>query len=352
MEAACASDERWMCAALALAQRGLGEVAPNPAVGCVIVKDGHVVGRGWTQAGGRPHAETQALVQAGAAACGASAYVSLEPCAHHGATPPCAEALIDAGITRVVAAARDPDPRTAGQGLARLKAAGVMVVEGVLAGEARLLNAGFFLKILRGRPLVTLKLATTQDGRIATPGGESQWITGEEARAHGHLARARHDAILIGAGTLRADDPLLTCRLPGLEGRSPRRVVLKGRQPLPPAKILDPQAQPETWVLEDAASGGVEPSAALSELARRGVTRLLIEGGARIATAFIAAGLVDCILWYRAPSLFGAEGKAAIGALDVQAIAAAPRFFLAQRRPLGPDNLDILIRPQLAAELA
>ena len=208
-----------MRAALALARRGLGRVAPNPAVGCILVRDGIVVGRGWTQPGGRPHAETEALRRAGAAAAGAVAYVTLEPCAHHGSTPPCADALIAAGVSRVVVAIEDPDPRVAGRGLARLTAAGISVETGVCADEAGRLNAGFLKRIEHGLPLVTLKLATSLDGKIATHAGESQWITGEDARARGHLLRAQTDAIMIGSGTAQIDNPLLTCRLPGLEDR-------------------------------------------------------------------------------------------------------------------------------------
>ena len=202
-----AEDRRFMHAALALAERGLGRVAPNPAVGCVLVRDGAILARGWTQAGGRPHAEAEALACAGDAARGATAYVSLEPCAHHGVTPPCADALIGAGVARVVIAAGDPDPRTNGAGLARLRQAGIAVTTTVLARQAQALNAGFILKVRQNRPLVSAKLAVSLDGRVATPTGESQWVTGEAARRHGHLERARHDAIMIGAGTLRADNP-------------------------------------------------------------------------------------------------------------------------------------------------
>jgi diaminohydroxyphosphoribosylaminopyrimidine deaminase/5-amino-6-(5-phosphoribosylamino)uracil reductase len=199
-----------MRAALALARRGLGNAWPNPAVGCVLVKEGRVIGRGWTQPGGRPHAETEALRRAGDAARGATAYVTLEPCSHHGRTPPCCEALAEAGITRVVMAMRDPDPRVNGRGLAMLRGAGIAVEEGLLEAEARALNAGFFRRIQAGMPVVTLKLASTLDGRIATASGESRWITGAAARREVHALRARHDAILVGSGTVLADDPDLT----------------------------------------------------------------------------------------------------------------------------------------------
>ncbi len=227
------TDARHMRHALMLAERALGTVAPNPAVGCVIVRDGIVVGRGWTQRGGRPHAEVVALQQAADAARGATAYVTLEPCAHIGQTPPCANALINAGISRVVGAVEDPDPRVSGRGFAMLREAGVVVVTDVLRDEAAALNAGFFLRMTGKRPLVTLKLAVSADNKIARAPGGDQWITGEEARRFGHFMRARHDAILVGIETALADDPELTCRIPGLEDRSPLRVVLDSGLRLP-----------------------------------------------------------------------------------------------------------------------
>ena len=214
-----------MTHALALAARGLGQVWPNPAVGCVIVKDGQIVGRGWTQAGGRPHAETMALAQAGALARDVTAHVTLEPCAHHGKTPPCAEALIAAGVTRVVSALTDPDPRVSGKGHAMLRGAGIDVTEGVMTAEARTANAGFLKRVTQGLPFVTLKLATTIDGRIATASGESRWITGAEARRHVHLMRMTHDAVMVGSGTACADDPDLTVRDMGAT-RQPLRILL------------------------------------------------------------------------------------------------------------------------------
>jgi len=244
-----------MALALRLAGRGLGSTWPNPAVGCVVVKAGRIVGRGWTRPGGRPHAETEALRRAGEAALGATVYVSLEPCAHYGRTPPCTMALIQAGVRRVVAATLCPDKRVDGQGLAQLRQAGVEVELGLLRPEAEALNAGFFLKERAGRPLVTLKLATSQDGRIATRTGMSQWLTGEPARARGHWLRASHDAIMIGSGTALADDPALTCRLPGLEVRSPVRVVLDRRLRLPPTSRLAATAREvPTWLLTSSAA--------------------------------------------------------------------------------------------------
>ena len=237
-----------MRAALALARRGLGSAWPNPAVGCVLVKDGAVVGRGWTQPGGRPHGETEALERAGEAARGATAYVSLEPCCHWGKTPPCTDALLAAGVARVVLPVEDPDPRVSGRGIARLRDAGVEVVTGVLADEARALNEGFFRRINEGRPLVTLKLASTLDGRIATAEGESRWITGDLARERAHLLRARHDAVMIGSNTALADDPELTCRLPGLTDRSPVRIVVDGRLRVPlTATIVATAKTTPTW---------------------------------------------------------------------------------------------------------
>ncbi|WP_255448339.1 bifunctional diaminohydroxyphosphoribosylaminopyrimidine deaminase/5-amino-6-(5-phosphoribosylamino)uracil reductase RibD [Telmatospirillum sp. J64-1] len=353
-----------MRAALGLARRGLGQVWPNPAVGCVIVKDGRVVGRGWTQPGGRPHAETVALAQAGAAAQGATAYVTLEPCSHHGKTPPCADALVQAGIARVVAAVEDPDPRVSGNGLRRLREAGVAVELGLGAEEAEEINAGFFLRVRQGRPLITLKTATTLDGRIATHGGESQWITGEGARAHGHRLRAEHDAILVGAGTALADDPMLTCRLPGLEQRSPVRVVLDGHLRLAlTAKLVATAQQVPTWLVclpgNDAAriaafrSCGVQvieippdkegypdlKSVSLA-LGDRGITRLLVEGGARVTAAFLRHRLVDRLAWFRAPRLMGGDGMPAASAFGVDVLGQTPHFRRSNMAEAGADLIE------------
>ena len=232
------SDARFMALALSLGRRGMGRVWPNPAVGCVIVRDGVIVGRGRTADGGRPHAETEALCQAGDKARGATAYVSLEPCSHHGKTPPCANALIDAGIAEVVVATGDPNPQVSGAGIAMLEAAGIAVRMGILKEQADADHAGFFLTQTRGRPYITLKLATTLDGHIATTTGDSQWITGPQARRLVHAMRARHDAVMVGAGTVRADDPELTCRLPGLRDRSPQPFVMSRHGNLPPTSHL------------------------------------------------------------------------------------------------------------------
>ena len=357
-----------MRAALALARRGLGRVAPNPAVGCVLVKNGRVVGRGWTQPGGRPHAETEALDRAGDQAGGATAYVTLEPCAHHGETPPCAEALAAAGVARCVVALGDPDPRVAGQGLARLREAGIEVVEGLLAEEAAEINAGFLTRLRDGRPLVTLKLATTLDGRIATKAGESRWITGEPARAQGHLLRASHDAVMVGGGTALADDPRLDVRLPGLEERAPLRVVLDGSLRLPTSHDLVARAgaQPtllftraghppeRLQALEAAGVEVVEVSAdedgllsvaeVLQALGRRGLTRLLVEGGGRLAASLLRADRVDRLVWFRAPTVIGGDGLAAVGGFGLEHLADLSRFHRISVLPLGADLVETYAR--------
>ena len=352
-----------MRAALALARRGLGAVWPNPAVGCVIADAGQVVGRGWTQPGGRPHAETEALRRAGAGARGAAAYVSLEPCSHWGRTPPCAEALIEAGVRRVVVAIEDPDPRVAGSGIARLRAAGLAVETGLCAEEAAEINAGFLIRQRLGRPLVTLKLATSFDGRIATRTGASQWITGRPSRERGQALRASHDAIMVGTGTVLADDPQLTCRLPGLARRSPVRVVLDRRLRIPlAARLIAGARQTPTWVLtltsadparreaflaagaslidaDPDPAGRIDLAAALAALGRRGITRLLVEGGAHLAAALLRAGLVDRLAWFHAPLLIGADGTPAIAALGLDTLAGAPGFVPVSIEAVGDDML-------------
>jgi diaminohydroxyphosphoribosylaminopyrimidine deaminase/5-amino-6-(5-phosphoribosylamino)uracil reductase len=361
-----AADLHHMRHALVLAARGLGDVAPNPAVGCVIVKDDVVIGRGRTARGGRPHAETRALAEAGEAARGATVYVTLEPCSHHGHTPPCAKALIDAGVARVVVAVSDPDQRVNGEGIAWLRLAGVEVTTGVCEREAAELNAGFFLKVREHRPLVTLKIAQSLDGKIATATGESQWITGETARAYGHLLRARHDAILIGAGTALADDPMLTCRLPGMEDRSPVRVVLDSRCRLPQwSRLAQTAANIPTLVYTTVEEGcgalsvcGVEVipvakdvagrpdlAAVLADLGSRGITRLLVEGGASVHAGFLNRGFADRLEVFSAPMLLGAAGLNAIDALSALQLAEAPQFRMAALRPLGADLLVSYTRP-------
>jgi diaminohydroxyphosphoribosylaminopyrimidine deaminase/5-amino-6-(5-phosphoribosylamino)uracil reductase len=352
---AVSTDLGHMRHALALARRALGTTAPNPAVGCVIVSpEGRVVGRGITQTGGRPHAETVALAEAGEAARGATAYVTLEPCAHQGETPPCARALVDAGLARVVAALEDPDPRVAGKGIAMLWDAGVQVATGVLADEAAELNAGFFLRVSENRPLVTLKIAQSLDGKTATVSGQSQWITGPQARRFGHLLRAQHDAILVGIETALADDPELTCRIAGLEDRSPLRVVLDTRLRLKPGSKLT-KTPPATLVFTtvDGKLDGVETirvardargrpdvGAVLNELARRGITRLLVEGGAGVHASFLDRGLADRLEIFRAPVVLGASGRNGIDALAALDLDEAARFVPLRKRVLGPDLLE------------
>jgi diaminohydroxyphosphoribosylaminopyrimidine deaminase/5-amino-6-(5-phosphoribosylamino)uracil reductase len=351
-----------MRAACGLARRALGNAWPNPAVGCVVVNEGRVVGRGWTQPGGRPHAETEALFRAGAEARGATAYVSLEPCCHRGQTPPCAEALIEAGVRRVVAAVEDPDPRVRGGGIQRLRAAGIAVEIGFCAEEAAEINTGFFSRVRRGRPLVTVKLATTLDGRIAMASGESRWITGAPARARAHLLRAKHDAVMVGIGTVLADDPELTCRLNGLGARPPVRIVVDRRLRIPPtARLLAAAGGAPIWLLAAASAdpvrrGAIEASgagvievaeaddaidlaAALATLGGRGITRLLVEGGARLAAGLLKAGLVDRLAWFHAPVLIGGDGIAAIGALGIAALAEAPGFERVSTDTVGADLL-------------
>jgi diaminohydroxyphosphoribosylaminopyrimidine deaminase/5-amino-6-(5-phosphoribosylamino)uracil reductase len=361
-------DLRHMRAALGLARRGLGSVWPNPAVGCVIVKEGRVVGRGWTQPGGRPHGETEALARAGEASRGATAYVSLEPCCHWGRTPPCTDALIAAGVARVVVPLDDPDPRVSGQGIERLREAGIAVETGLCAEEAAELNAGFFRRIAEGRPLVTLKLATTLDARIATHTGESRWITGETARARAHLLRASHDAVMVGSNTVLVDDPLLTCRLPGLAERSPVRIVVDGRLRLPlTARLVAEAKHPPTWLvtLEGGdelrlaafrdcgvevievpadAAGAVDLGAALRSLGERGITRILAEGGAMLAASLLRAKLVDRIAWFRAGSLVGGDGVPAVIGFGVDRLADAPRFRRRFIEAIGEDVVETLVR--------
>jgi diaminohydroxyphosphoribosylaminopyrimidine deaminase/5-amino-6-(5-phosphoribosylamino)uracil reductase len=353
-----------MRAALALARRGLGRTWPNPAVGCVLVKEGRVVGRGWTQSGGRPHAEGEALRRAGKLAAGSTAYVSLEPCSHHGQTPPCAEALIEANVARVVVAIEDPDPRVSGRGLALLRDAGIEVALGPGSEEALEINAGFLLRLEKNRPLVTLKLAMTLDGRIATHTGESRWITGEPARARSHLLRAQQDAIMVGSGTVLADDPLLNVRLPGLERESPLRIVLDGRMrlPLTSALVVGARDTP-TWLVtlpggdkrrrqtyvdcgievieaHPGEDGALDLNQVMARLAQHGLTRLLVEGGAKLAAALLRDRLVDRLAIFRAPSLIGGDGLAAATGFGLERLADMPGFVALETVELGQDRLE------------
>lgn len=355
------ADLRYMRLALSLARRGLGRVWPNPAVGCVIVRDGRIVGRGWTQPGGRPHAEVVALAQAGDAAKGATAYVTLEPCAHHGKTPPCAEALISAGIARVVCALGDPDPRVDGGGFDMLRAAGIAVKTGLCEDEARADQAGFLSRVTRGRPMLTLKLASSFDGRIATASGESQWITGPEARRHVHAMRASHDAVMVGAGTARDDDPSLTVRGLGVD-HQPVRVVLSRHIDMPldsqlartarevplwichgrraaPELIAAWQGIGATLITVDEVQATLDPGSVLQALGDRGLTRVYCEGGGGLAASLLGAGLVDELVGYGAGLAIGAEGRPSLAAMGLSRLTEAPRFDLIECRDIGGDVL-------------
>ncbi len=366
-------DAAHMAAALALARRGLGRTWPNPSVGCVIARDGWVLARGRTADGGRPHAEASALAAAreagsGDALRGATAYVTLEPCSHHGHTPPCANALVEAGVTRVVVATGDPDSRVAGRGLARLRAAGIDVLEGVGRAEADEINAGFFMRVRAGRPLIALKTATSLDGRIATATGDSKWITGPAARAEGHLLRATHDAIMVGIGTVRADDPELTCRLPGLGDRSPIRVILDSRARLRvDSKLaLDARGTP-VWLLcgegvsnrrittlsragvdvrlvPVGTDGRVDIATACRDLGEAGLTRVLVEGGGKLAASLLAAGLVDRIVAFRGGVVIGGDGLPSVASMRIAELGSAPRFERVSSRVVGDDTLETWAR--------
>ena len=354
-----ATDTQHMAHALSLGQRGLGRTWPNPAVGCVIVNGTRIVGRGWTQPGGRPHAEVMALAQAGPRARGATAYVTLEPCAHHGQTPPCAEALITAGIARVVTAVTDPDPRVSGKGHAMLRAAGIDVTENVLADLARAPNRGFFKRVTECLPLVTLKLATTLDGRIATSTGESRWITSPEARRAVHALRLNHDAVLIGAGTARADDPDLTVRDMGVR-HQPIRIVIDARLSHSPQSRLGQTAKAApVWLCHtnaapakarvawaDTGATLIECSAdaaqvdltdAFTRLAALGLTRILCEGGATLAASLIRDRLVDDLIDFTAGKLIGATGHPSLSALPNAPLNDLPALTLIETRQIGPD---------------
>lgn len=348
-----------MSHALRMGRRALGQCWPNPAVGCVIVNDGVVVGRGWTQPGGRPHAERVAMAMAGEAVKGATVYVTLEPCSHHGVTPPCADALIAAGVARVVAAVEDRDPRVSGKGFAKLRAAGIEVTTGVLADAATADHAGFFLRETEGRPWVTLKLALSFDGRIATATGESQWITGPEARRQVHLLRGTHDAVMVGAGTARADDPQLNVRGLGAR-RQPARVVVSRSLDVPLTGHLatgasDPQvfichgtdARPEMYEAWQGlgarllpcrvVAGRVDPLAVLNALAEQGITRVFCEGGGQLAASMLSVNLVDELHVFTAGLALGAEGYPGLGALGIDRLADAPRLELKSAEQVGAD---------------
>ncbi len=364
-----AADQRFMALALTLGRRGQGRTWPNPAVGAVVVKDGVIVGRGWTQPGGRPHAEPEALNRAGEAARGATLYVTLEPCSHIGKSPPCADAIVAAGIARVVSAIEDPNPEVAGQGHAKLRAAGITVDIGLGAAEAAHDHAGHFRRIRDKRPYVILKLAVSSDDKIGAAGRKPVAISGEAAKARVHLLRAQSDAILVGIGTVLADDPLLTCRLPGMEARSPVRVVLDRALRIPgTSRLVHSARETPLWVMTSnvseapaamklGAAGaqvirvattstppGLDLLGVLHALSGKGITRLLVEGGARVASSFVASGLVDEVWLLRGAEAVGADGVAALDALPLSVLTESPTLQLRASETLQKDTLTIYER--------
>jgi diaminohydroxyphosphoribosylaminopyrimidine deaminase/5-amino-6-(5-phosphoribosylamino)uracil reductase len=365
-----AADQRFMQLALTLGRRGQGRTWPNPAVGAVVVKDGVIMGRGWTQPGGRPHAEPVALQRAGAAARGATLYATLEPCSHVGKSPPCADAIIAAGIARVVSAIEDPNPEVAGQGHAKLRAAGIAVDTGLGAAEAARDHAGHFRRIRDRRPHVILKLAVSSDDKIAAAGHKPVAISGEAAKARVHLLRAQCDAILVGIGTVLADDPMLTCRLPGMEARSPVRVVLDRALRIPgTSRLVHSARETPLWVMTSSLSEapaamklgaagaqvirvattstpppGLDLLAVLHALSDKGITRLLVEGGARVASSFVSAGLVDEVWLLRGPDPVGGNGVPALEALPLTTITQSPDFRMRASESLQRDSLTIYER--------
>jgi diaminohydroxyphosphoribosylaminopyrimidine deaminase/5-amino-6-(5-phosphoribosylamino)uracil reductase len=364
-----AADARLMQLALGLGRRGQGRTWPNPAVGAVVVKDGVIVGRGWTQSGGRPHAEPEALKRAGEAARGATLYVTLEPCSHVGKSPPCVDAVIAAGIARVVSAIEDPNPEVAGGGHAKLRAAGIVVDVGLHAAEAAHDHAGHFRRIRDHRPHVILKLAVSADDKIGAAGHKPVAITGEAARTRVHLLRAQCDAILVGIGTVLADDPVLTCRLPGMEARSPVRVVLDRSLRIPGgSRLVQSARETPLWVMTSdlseapaavklgaagaqvirvAANGTpsrLDLAAVLHGLSKKGISRLMVEGGARVASSFVSAGMVDEVWLLRGPQAVGADGVPALDALPLSALTGSPAFKLRASESLGKDTLHIYER--------
>ena len=354
-----------MRAALSLARRGLGNVWPNPAVGCVITNYGNVIARGWTQPGGRPHSEVEALNRAGSKSKGSTVYVTLEPCAHHGQTSSCAQALVEAGVSCVYVACRDPDERVNGKGIEVLKNSNIEVHEGLELNDAIYLNAGFFSKIQHSRPLVTIKLASSLDGKIATHNGESKWITSEVSRAKSFMLRSSYDAVAVGSGTVIADDPELTCRLPGLKDSSPIRVIFDGslRTPID-SKVVKSAKQFPTWILTNTykrndkvnalINAGVELievpcnssgrpiiKDSLEIIASKGITRLLVEGGSKLNTSLLKNRLVDRLAWFRAPSLIGQNSTPVFNSIGVDSISEMINFDRTEVQVMGTDLLEI-----------
>ena len=354
------ADSQWMRGALMLAQRGDGLTAPNPAVGCVLVKDGNLIGRGTTARGGRPHAEPQAIASAGGEANGSTAYVTLEPCAHHGKTPPCAETLVKAGVARVVIGLTDPDERVSGQGIKILEKAGIPTTQGVLADAITRQLAGYLMTRTEARPYVSAKIATTLDGRIALKNGHSQWITSALAKRYTHDLRSRHDAILTGMGTIRKDDPLLTCRLEGVT-HQPLRVVMASKPRLDGKYKLAKSAKQHPVLVFYGSKKGASatsstinyrliksdktgrpcPRQALSILAKQGMTNILLEAGGTLLASFFEAGLIDRLIWLRAGMIIGGDGRDAVGALGLTDLEAGRGFRLYEQRVLGQDTLEI-----------
>ncbi len=349
------ADTHYMRSAISLARRGLGRTWPNPSVGCVIVKGGHVIARARTQDGGRPHAEKEALDAAGQSAKGATLYVTLEPCSHKGETGACVDAIIKSGVQRVVMGVDDVDPRVAGKSEEILRDAGIEVVSGILQEECEKVNAGFFTKIRKSRPFVTLKIACTLDGKIACASGESQWITGETARHHVQHIRAQHDAILVGVGTVLTDDPLLTTRLKGIDHKSVRIVLDNNLRTPVDSRLVQSANGTPLWILhkEKSSSKALENKAAvlhqvdcnnleqvLELLADQGITRVLIEGGAGVHTSFLRAGLYDEVVVYRAPTVLGDEAKAAVNGFNIVTLKERHDLTLKSVEALGQDTLE------------
>ena len=351
-----------MAAALRLAAKGLGRVWPNPSVGCVLVKDGQIIGSGWTGDGGRPHAEKEALQMASGAVMGATAYVTLEPCAHEGETPSCARLLAEAGVERVIYAVEDPDPRTSGKGAENLKKAGVQVEERLMAKEASALNRGFYLSQTQNRPLVTMKVATSADGKIAAAEGVRTQITGPETQKFSHHLRAIHDAILVGIGTVLVDDPDLTCRIPGSEDASPVRIVLDTNLRIPlDSRLVNSAKEVPVWVVTEQqtippklSEKGVEiisvkdikdMKEVFEKIAQKGITRLLTEGGAGINESLLKSHLVDAVLWMKAPGVtLGQEGVSAVRGNYIKSTEDLTNFIKVSEKKLGQDVVEILER--------